>query len=388
MADFISALTGVQMDQALMDMAEHNSEAYAVGERNGIAVASDDVTYHNNARYYAQIASSQIVGDASSAVRWDTDQSEVLTDAQKAQARENINAASDSDVVKITSQTLTSAEQAQARANIMAGGSNDNLLDNAYFVGGGSQLGDGVFPINQRGQSSYTSYQVTIDRWTLFGGSVVLEADGITVTSSPDFGQVLEPSRLPVGTYTASVKTEDGKIGSITFTTTGSQFYTGGAMGDTGVTLNFIDLWAPDKTLFSLQCQGVKIAAAKLEKGTVSTLANDPVPDFGEELRKCQRYLFIYRVGYLGWFFGDGAYMRGIINTPVPLRAKPTVSFTSNGFLSVATGAYITSAGSFSVGEVNGTTLRIDGSLGGAVANGMYLLYLDAGQTLTLSAEL
>lgn len=169
--------------------------------------------------------------------------------------------------------------------------SNPNLLDNAYFVGGGSQLGDGIFPINQRGQTSYTSYQVTIDRWTLFGGSVVLAADGITVTSSPDFAQVFEPSRLPVGTYTASVKTADGKIGSITFTTTGSQFFAGGAMGDTGVTLNFIDLWAPDKSLFSLQCQGVKIAAAKLEKGTVSTLANDPPPDFGEELRKCQRYL-------------------------------------------------------------------------------------------------
>lgn len=117
MADYVSTLTGPQMDAALLDMAEHNSEAYAVGERNGIAVASDDVTYHNNARYYAQIASSQIVGDASSAVRWDTDQSEVLTDAQKAQARENINAASDSDVVKITAQTLTTAQQAQARVN-------------------------------------------------------------------------------------------------------------------------------------------------------------------------------------------------------------------------------------------------------------------------------
>lgn len=168
--------------------------------------------------------------------------------------------------------------------------SNRNLLDNWYFVGGGSQQGGGQFPINQRGQTSYTTYQTTIDRWTLFGGSVVLEADGITVTSSPDFGQAFEPSRLPIGTYTASVKTADGKIGSITFTTTGSQFFAGGAMGDTGVTLNFIDFWTSDKSLFSLQCQGVKIAAAKLEKGTVSTLANDSPPNYADELEICKYY--------------------------------------------------------------------------------------------------
>ena len=210
--------------------------------------------------------------------------------------------------------------------------SHDNLLDNAYFVGGGSQLGDGVFPINQRGQTSYSSYQVTIDRWTLFGGSVVLAADGITVTSSPDFGQVLEPSRLPVGTYTASVKTADGKIGSITFTTTGSQFYAGGAMGDTGVTLNFIDLWASDKTLFSLQCQGVKIAAAKLEKGTVSTLPNDIPPDFRDELRKCQRYLRDVSLKRTPCYF-DGTYSVAVLTlTGIEMAKSPTPSLITAGF--------------------------------------------------------
>ena len=58
MADYISTLTGVQMDSALLDMAEHKSEAWAVGERNGVAVPSGDATYQNNARYYAQQAQS------------------------------------------------------------------------------------------------------------------------------------------------------------------------------------------------------------------------------------------------------------------------------------------------------------------------------------------
>jgi len=268
--------------------------------------------------------------------------------------------------------------------------SNRNLLDNWYFVGGGSQLGDGIFPINQRGQTSYSSYQVTIDRWTLFGGSVVLAADGITVTSSPDFGQLLEPSRIPVGTYTASVKTADGKIGSITFTTTGSQFYAGGAMGDTGVTLNFIDLWAPDKSLFSLQCQGVKIAAAKLEKGTVSTLANDAPPDFGEELQKCQHYL--YAVTFPGHVFTgqiclalDTQNINWNLITPVPMVQNRLPSITASNSLNT-NGVAI--SGLMSVNYPFGNNVKISGQASGLTAGQLYAITTAAEVKVLISTEL
>jgi len=268
--------------------------------------------------------------------------------------------------------------------------SNRNLLDNWYFVGGGSQLGDGIFPINQRGQTSYSSYQVTIDRWTLFGGSVVLAADGITVTSSPDFGQLLEPSRIPVGTYTASVKTADGKIGSITFTTTGSQFYAGGAMGDTGVTLNFIDLWAPDKSLFSLQCQGVKIAAAKLEKGTVSTLANDAPPDFGEELQKCQHYL--YAVTFPGHVFTgqiclalDTQNINWNLITPVPMVQNRLPSITASNSLNT-NGVAI--SGLTSVNYPFGNNVKISGQASGLTAGQLYAITTAAEVKVLISTEL
>ena len=258
-------------------------------------------------------------------------------------------------------------------------------------MGGGSQLGDGIFPINQRGQTSYSSYQVTVDRWTLFGGSVVVAADGITVTSSPDFGQVLEPSRLPVGTYTASVKTADGKIGSITFTTTGSQFFAGGAMGDTGVTLNFIDLWAPDKTLFSLQCQGVKIAAAKLELGTVSTLANDPPPDFGEELRKCQHYL--YAVTFPGYsytgqicFALDTTNINWVITTPTPMVQDklPSVTVTNSLY---ANGVAISNYAI--VNYPYGNNVKVSAQAGGLTNGQLYPITTSANEAKVLiSAEL
>lgn len=50
---YVSALTGPEMDAALLDMAQHNSEAWAVGTRNGAAVSSSDDTYNNNSKYYA-----------------------------------------------------------------------------------------------------------------------------------------------------------------------------------------------------------------------------------------------------------------------------------------------------------------------------------------------
>ena len=171
---------------------------------------------------------------------------------------------------------------------------NENLLDNAYFVGGGSQLGGYKFPINQIGETTYTTVGQTIDRWDLYGGSVSVEADGVVVTSSPDWGQSIPIERIPAGTYTASVLTASGVLGSYTFTTDETQKFVTIPLANTGVTLNFIDRWTPTKTLFSLKAQGVKLAAAKLEKGAISTLLNDIVPDFRKTLDACQ--LFYERI--------------------------------------------------------------------------------------------
>lgn len=327
MADYRSTLTGTQMDAALLDMAEHNSEAYAVGERNGIAVASDDVTYHNNARYYAQIASSQIVGDASSAVRWDTDQSEALTDAQKAQARENINAASDSDVVKITAQTLTSAEQAQARANIAAGGSNRNLLDNGWFTVNQRQITTPSSPI-----SGYPA-----DRW--YGTYSAVTSDGVTLPAqnAVDLYQKLEPdlcAALVGKTVTVSTLEQDGTISTYTlvFPAYGSGEGGNYNMGN-GIGCFVQNISGYQRVRFRISDQRTTpfaLRAAKLELGSVSTLANDAPPDYGTELAKCQRYfLRIYGdpigTGYISSGLGTAFIL---IPTGVTMRAKPTVSYS------------------------------------------------------------
>lgn len=68
-------------------------------------------------------------------------------------------------------------------------GQGDNLLDNWYFIGGGGQQGGGQFPINQRGQTSYTGAVYTIDRWKGSNnyGSSQINSTGLTVSGSTNF---------------------------------------------------------------------------------------------------------------------------------------------------------------------------------------------------------
>lgn len=184
---------------------------------------------------------------------------------------------------------FSDAQKEQARKNIGAGGSNRNLLDNWYFVGGGSQLGDGVFPINQRGQTSYTGTQVGIDRWQLSNGntSVSLSSSGMTIyTNGSGYGyggQALNRSFTRDGKYTFSVLLADGTL----YTTP----------SDTNLTLpsGLLFYFSNDTSVnwrnpANTTCE--TIAAMKLEKGTVSTLVNDVPPDFYLELEKAKAHYF------------------------------------------------------------------------------------------------
>ena len=251
MADYISTLTGVQMDAALLDMAEHNSEAWAVGERVGIPVASDDVTYHNNAKYYASQAQSIAPASVTEAVRWDIAQT-ALTDAQRLQARDNIYATSH----------------------------NPNLLDNGFFT------------VNSRGQSSYTASALmrVVDRWFITaGGSFAINSGYITATGQAGgvLGQYL--NSLSIGTtYTASVKKSDGTISSITFSPVAN---TENIYSVAGMKLEVDTRTAyaahPRFMLYDNAAWSANISAVKLELGSFSTLAYDTPPDYGEELTRC-----------------------------------------------------------------------------------------------------
>ena len=269
--------------------------------------------------------------------------------------------------------------------------SNDNLLDNAYFVGGGSQLGDGVFPINQRGQTSYSSDGTGIDRWKQYAATVTLASDGVTVTPSAysnNFLQLMNPAKwnaLVGETVTLSIE-----VLAVTGTITVAGYNTGiGTITSTGIaafTFTMPSGIADGNKFFGIAGQSgssIKFSRWKLEKGTVSTLANDPVPDFGEELRKCQRYLVYVPLDRYPITFASGAAYLSLIG--INMRATPTVAlYANNGGVIGSSGfsAAITSV--VPVAQTFGVTL-LQFNLSASPTDTIGQIY---NTTLQLSAEL
>ena len=179
---------------------------------------------------------------------------------------------------------------------------NPNLLDNWYFGN----------PVNQRGASGTISrLGYFFDRWKLVSGSVTINSGGIVLNGT--IAQVLE---YAVGqTVTATVLTPDGV---------------------TDVTPVYDD----DTKTFTVTTQGKTIRAVKLELGTQQTLAHqengawglNEIPDYGEQLRRCQRYCFVW--GYGAKKTSCLAVMQcvqpgvlfGLIPTPVTMRNNPVVT--------------------------------------------------------------
>ena len=168
---------------------------------------------------------------------------------------------------------------------------NPNLLDNWYFGR----------PVNQRGQTSYTGDWVyTIDRWQLSNGNGTLKVqDGsIIFTSANYFFQPLPEDicKLFLGkTLTLSSLYADGTLdtGTAQITSWGSWtvFIETGSIRLVGVENG--RLWATNTGA------GKAMIAAKLELGGEQNLAHkengvwvlNEIPDYGEQLRRCQRYL-------------------------------------------------------------------------------------------------
>ena len=209
--------------------------------------------------------------------------------------------------------------------------SNPNLLDNWYFVGGGSQQGGGQFPINQRGKTSYNTPGYVFDRWKLDGGSLELTSDGISFTSGYVLHSTLENISFTDGQQrTVSYMDENGDVFSGPFTP-----------GYTTVG-NYAFCYAGTESNFYCKAitEAPKIKAMKLELGSTQTLAHqegekwvlNEIPDYGEELAKCQRYLYspyysAFPTAPIGTVFVSNQTTGFVVvKTPVLMRTKPVFS--------------------------------------------------------------
>lgn len=178
--------------------------------------------------------------------------------------------------------------------------SNRNLLDNGDFRN----------PVNQRGQTSYTGNGYGIDRWkvsTNNSTAAVSVGDGCIDFTSDASGTYINFSstveKVQPGNYTLSFLVDDytkaqqiflqGKVSQMVFTS--NLLTMTFSVAETSAIAVGIQKKAASSTL--------KIYAAKLELGSVQTLAhqengvwvlNDPLPNYAEELAKCQRYYQLY----------------------------------------------------------------------------------------------
>ena len=373
MADYVSALTGPEMDEALYDMASHTSEAWAVGERNGTPVTSGDETYNNNSKYWANRSKNYNNSAQAAAAR----------------AEAAVPSGTAGAVFFDRAQSLTDGQKAQVKANIgMAGQTNPNLLDNWWW--------GAVSLVNQRGATSgsFSSNQYFIDRWYLYGaGTYSVTAGGVTFTV-PDNASTacLVNQKFPsVNAFsnrvmTASVKIYNGAIYSGTITRTNGttqHFYTG---DDIYITFHQDDMFQIRTRIGS----SVTIQAVKLEYGNVSTLAYDSYPSKALEMEKCLYYFerlassssnnLTLAIGH-----GNGSY----VFAPISLHPKAsTPTITTNGTINIGKNAgstAVTSLGLYSFSPNGQATLQASAT---NTSGDVYRIILNSGGYVDFSADL
>lgn len=185
--------------------------------------------------------------------------------------------------------------------------SRQNLIDNWYFIGGGTFTN---FPVNQRGQTSYTVAGYGIDRWqnqrtthTLTLNSDYIHWERTSTGYNPLFYQVVEVQ--PNETYTFSIlyRTTFRSVRE-TFTNTylpEASDWTLYTVTGTPTTASQNAGVQDSSSANSLDDTGryIEIKAMKLEKGSQQTLAHlengqwiiNEIPNYWDELSKCQRYV-------------------------------------------------------------------------------------------------
>lgn len=179
-------------------------------------------------------------------------------------------------------------------AGMRAGAVNRNILHNWDLTN----------PVNQRGAASYTGAVYGIDRWLCDTATNVVDVQAsnvkVSFTGDGSFCQYIEhPTKYIGKTLTASIELASTTVNNVAFRlgdNVGDASY--GLLGKTagiytvthtvnsGATILWVDVYGNQLAVTN----SVEVSRFKLELGSISTLANDPPADFGEQLLLCQRF--------------------------------------------------------------------------------------------------
>lgn len=277
--------------------------------------------------------------------------------------------------------TLSNLSNRQKALRNIGGRPRWNLLGNAYFKGGGSQQGGGQFPINQRGQTSYTGIGYGIDRWKWDRSdelaSMIIHDGYTTFQRNGWLRQIVESGRTTFDgkTMTASILTNEGELQTVTFVATANDSY---ANTERWMFNHYFNghAWIFGFCAFNRDCNAL---AAKLELGSRQTLAYQDesgnwqlfeTPDYAEELAKCQRYYCKSAINLNESPGGEIAFAQSAewLNTavkfPVEMRITPTVSIRRIAFCSNIGQNLLIEGASAEVGGIDQTgfnTVKVSG---------------------------
>lgn len=369
------------------------------------AAADQAKDYAAAAKNSADSAATSVEG----AVKYNAPQT--LTDAQKAQARANINAPAPytaGDGIAISGSVIAAKVQP----------CNRNLLDNWYFGN----------PVNQRGKTVYSGAGYGIDRWKAEAvtPNVTTIKDGyIELSQNALIEQILEePYSLcekqvtisaltTTGLYfaTATVPSKDELSAITADENIGVKYFAVNGNNTGYACLQHSKKHATKVMLRAFDGYTVGVIAVKLEIGSQQTLAHqengvwvpNEIPDYGEELTKCMRYLQIISTPYDT--SGNGVAIGYANNTvdlwvpiplAVPMRKSPTPTIPTGGVSLLKVGK--TSNALMDVTKVTGGWAMQTGGAcsmrslifmsSGLTAGETYALFLRQGAQIVFSAEL
>lgn len=237
----------------------------------------------------------------------------------------------DADSVNAANKDLSNLSDYQRALRNIGGRPNKNLLDNWYFVGGGS--GYGVFPVNQKPRSNPQDGSSIADRWKSASGDTAysLEPDGLLCSG---------------GTSFISQKSEDylvdylhGKRITISSLWLDNYLFSHTWVFDKNQQelANGLFVYIPDLGFIIPRSIGAgnqkTMVAAKLEKGDKQTLAYQDdagdwqlleTPNYSAELVRCQQY-YCQIKGQVKTY-ASTSYL--VINQklPVTMRTKPAIT--------------------------------------------------------------
>lgn len=327
------------------------------------------------------------LADVQNAVKFSAPQS--LTDAQKQQARDNINAPAPyeaGDNIAITGRIITTK----------AFPCNPKLTDNWYWGN----------PVNQRGWAQgNTNFQYSLDRWISNDLTVSVNDGYVTLTQSGQ-SNLFMVQRVEANIYkhgiagrkvTISALLKDGQLKTATVTAPAYQENTVAQTVVDGLVLGAFSAQSEHGfRVFPDVGQSFEIVAVGAELGSQQTLAHqengvwvlNEIPKFGDQLAECQRYY--YRAHYtqyqtINLAYEDTAYAFVMLPLPVAMRIDNPVLTQSKPIALGISEKILTAA------EANGCMARL-GVNYTAISNAQREVYSycadPEGVTFELSADL